>query len=57
MGGIDMETIELEQIRPKECPTGKDNCIGCSHFWYVRIYPNDAVADCDYDESVNEKEL
>ena len=49
-----MKVIELEQIRPKECPINKDNCQGCKYnFGLVKKWISIDI-NCWYDEKEEE---
>lgn len=46
-----MKVIELEQIRPKECPINNDNCLGCKYYFGIVNH----WIDCYYDEKEEEQ--
>ena len=45
-----MKVIELEQIRPKECPINNDNCLGCKYYFGIAKHWDSTDVDCCYDE-------
>ena len=45
-----MKVIELEQIRPKECPINNDNCQGCKYYFGIAKHWDSTDVDCCYDE-------
>ena len=45
-----MKVIELEQIRPKECPTNNDNCLGCKYYLAIGKHYVGTDVCCYYDE-------
>lgn len=49
-GGKNMKVIELEQIRPKECPINNDNCQGCKYYFGIAKHWDSTDVDCSYDE-------
>ena len=45
-----MKVIELEQIRPKECPINNDNCLGCKYYLAIGKHCVTTDVFCYYDE-------
>ena len=53
-GGIVMKVIELEQIRPKECPINNDDCQGCKYYLAIGKHCVTTDVYCYYDEKEEE---
>lgn len=51
-----MKEIKLFEVIPSECPMGKDDCIGCKHLYYFKIYQTEVDIHCDYDDYDKEDE-
>ena len=51
-----MKEIKLFEVIPSECPMGKDDCIGCKHLYYFKIYQTEVDIHCDYDDYSKEDE-
>ncbi len=46
-----MKWITAEQIRPQDCPLGRDECKGCKHFDdIIYHWENDIDIVCNYEK-------
>ena len=50
-----MKSIDIEQVRPKECPIGRDDCVGCHYLGYIA--PSGNWLYCEQDDKTKFKKL